>query len=104
MKKKVMISQPMSGFTDEQIRETRDKAIKWINDNDYELINSYFPDYVNDNDETVKHKPVDYLSRAIYVLSKSDILLMCPGWEDARGCKAEKYVADAYDIEVVYLE
>lgn len=104
MIKKVMISQQMSGLTHEQISAVREKAMKWIGDNGYDFINSYFPDYNNEDDETIIHKNVDYLGRAISTLGKADILYMCKGWEDARGCRVEKFVAETYDIEIIYEE
>ena len=55
MIKKVMISQPMSGLTHEQISAVREKAMKWIGDNGYDFINSYFPDYNNEDDDTIIH-------------------------------------------------
>jgi hypothetical protein len=29
---------------------------------------------------------------------------MCPGWENSRGCKCEKYVAETYGKEILYME
>lgn len=37
MSKKVMISQPMAGLTDEQIVEARNKAIEFLQSKAYEL-------------------------------------------------------------------
>ena len=42
--KKAMISQPMAGKTEEEIKVTRDKAIKKLNELGYELVNTLFTD------------------------------------------------------------
>ena len=104
MKKKVMISQPMSGLSLAEIEKTRNGVLSWIQKNGYEFINSYFPDYNNTDNDEITHKAVDYLGRALQVLSKADILYMCKGWESARGCVVEHKVAELYDIEIVYEE
>lgn len=42
--KKAMLSQPMAGKTDEEIAETRERAIKFLKSLDYEVINTLFTD------------------------------------------------------------
>ena len=37
--KKAMFSQPMSGLSEEQIVEARNKAVKFFGENDFELVN-----------------------------------------------------------------
>ena len=41
---KAMLSQPMAGKTDEEIRETREKAIKVLRERGYEIVNTLFTD------------------------------------------------------------
>lgn len=41
---KAMLSQPMAGKTDEEIRGTRDKAIKALKEKGYEIVNTLFTD------------------------------------------------------------
>ena len=43
--KKAMISQPMNSLTDEEIIEIRQKAIKYLKDNNYIVVNTYFDKY-----------------------------------------------------------
>lgn len=102
MKKKVMISQPMSGLPLNEIEKTRNEVLFWIQKNGYEFVNSYFPDYNNTHIDEITHKNVDYLGRALQALAKADILYMCKGWEDARGCVIEHKVAELYNIEIIY--
>lgn len=42
--KKAMLSQPMAGKTDEEIVATREKAIKALEANGYEIVNTLFTD------------------------------------------------------------
>ena len=104
MQKKVMISQPMSGLSAEHIKATRAKVMKYIEDNGYEFHNSYFPDYDNEDDEDIRFKPIDYLGRALQAQARADILYMCKGWEDAKGCRVEKMAAELYGMEIIYEE
>lgn len=39
---KAMLSQPMAGKTDEEIKETREKAIKVLQEKGYEIVNTLF--------------------------------------------------------------
>ena len=41
---KAMLSQPMAGKTDEEIIETREKAIKVLQEKGYEVVNTLFTD------------------------------------------------------------
>ena len=42
--KKAMLSQPMAGKTDEEIAETRNKAIKTLTERGCEIVNTLFTD------------------------------------------------------------
>ena len=41
---KAMLSQPMAGKTDEEIRATREKAIAVLKEKGYEIVNTLFTD------------------------------------------------------------
>lgn len=41
---KAMLSQPMAGKTDEEIKTTREKAIKVLKEKGYEIVNTLFTD------------------------------------------------------------
>ena len=41
---KIMISQPMNGFTEEQIVETRNRFLKFAENEKIEVVNTYFQD------------------------------------------------------------
>ena len=44
--KKIMISQPMNGFTYEQIVETRNRFLEYAKKENLEVVNTYFTDEV----------------------------------------------------------
>ena len=98
--KKLFISQPMNGKTNEEILAVREKAIDSAKKNlgdDVEVIDSYFEDY-NPANGCV---PLKYLSKSLELLADADIAYFAKGWEDARGCRIENQCAIAYGIEVI---
>lgn len=95
---KVFISQPMRGLSEREIKLNREKAvenIKKLYGNDIEIIDNYF-----DSDE----KPLFKLGKSIELLSKTDIIYLCKGWNKARGCKIEYMCASDYDIKIIFEE
>ena len=94
--KKIFISQPMRGRSDEEILKEREnlveKAKKYFND-DIEILDSYFADY-NGN-------ALGFLAKSIEVLSHADIALFGKGWENARGCVIEHKCCEEYGIEII---
>lgn len=97
---KVFISQPMSGKTEKEIREERDKAFALIKKGheEYELIDSLIQE---DLDET--HHGLKYLSRSIDMLDDAVGAWFLEGWQDARGCRIEHACCVAYGIPTYYL-
>lgn len=86
---KIMISQPMRGKTNEQIRKEREELIKQLESEGHEVI-----DTVLDISEC--KSPIYYLSKSIELLDKADAVIFMKGWENARGCKIEYQVASEY--------
>ena len=99
--KKIFISQPMSGLSDEEILKAREeiliKAEKKIGE-PVELIDSFIEDYPG---EINKHIPVFYLGKSIQFLSQADIAYFGGDWRNARGCKIENEIAKQYGIEII---
>nr|DAN99873.1 MAG TPA: N-deoxyribosyltransferase [Caudoviricetes sp.] len=105
---KVMISQPMAGKTPEEIVETRDRAIEFLEKNGYEVVNTLFTDewYSKSamKDGGVVNKPLCYLAKSLENMSLCDVAYFCKGWERARGCRIEQEAAKAYGLIVMYEE
>ena len=99
--KKIFISQPMRGLSDEEILKAREeiliKAEKKIGE-PVELIDSFIEDYPG---EINKHIPVFYLGKSIQFLSQADVAYFGGDWRNARGCKIEHEVAKQYGIEII---
>jgi hypothetical protein len=89
---KVMISQPMRGKTNEQIREERKELIKKLELEGHEVIDTVIAEEPPKNiDEAIY-----YLSKSIEFIANADAIVFMPGWEEARGCKIEYCVAKEY--------
>ncbi len=105
---KAMISQPMAGKTPEEIVETRNRAIEFLEKSGYEVVNTLFTDvwYTESSmkDRGVVNKPLCYLAKSLENMSLCDVAYFCKGWERARGCRIEHDVAKAYGLIVMYEE
>ena len=99
--KKLFISQPMRGFSDEEMLKAREeiliKAEKKIGE-PVELIDSFIEE---DLKEINKSIPVYYLGKSIDFLSQADIAYFGEGWKNARGCKIEHEIAVQYGIDIL---
>ncbi len=96
--KKLFISQPMNGKTDEEILKVREKAIKSAESKlgeKVEVIDSFFQNAPHDA------KPLWFLGKSLELLSTADVVYFAKGWEEARGCKIENMCAIEYGIDLV---
>ena len=96
--KKLFVSQPMAGKTDEEILSVRKLAIKQAQEvvgEDVEAIDSFFQDHPTFD------KPLKYLAASIALLADADIAYFVKGWHDARGCLIERMCAAAYGIKII---
>lgn len=93
--KKLFISQPMKGKTDEEILKEREKAIrsaeKQVNET-VEVIDSFFQAAPADA------KPLWFLGKSLELLASADVAYFAKGWNEARGCKIEHTCAVEYGI------
>lgn len=101
--KYAMISQPIRGLSEEEIGKTRDAAIKDLQSRGYVVLNTCF-----NNDELPGplggNIPMRFLSKSLATMSLCTAVYFCKGWDNARGCKVEHAVADAYGLEMLYEE
>lgn len=96
--KKLFISQPMKGKTDEDILAVRKKAIQSAKEKlgeDVEVIDSFFQGAPADA------RPLWFLGKSLELLSTADVAYFAKGWEDFRGCRIENKCAIEYGIEIV---
>ena len=94
---KIMISQPMKGKTNEQIREQRAGLVTRLQEEGLEVVDTVFENAPADEDIAIY-----MLSQSIRYIGKVDAVYFMKGWEKARGCKIEHEVAVQYGKQVFY--
>ena len=106
--KKAMLSQPMAGKTNEEIIATRERAIRLLEENGYEIVNTLFTDewYSKEKmtERGVVQIPLCFLAKSLENMSLCHAVYFCKGWENARGCRIEHEAAIAYGLEILYEE
>ena len=106
--KKAMLSQPMAGKTNAEIVSARDRAIRVLRENGYEIVNTLFTDewYSKEKMEErgVVQIPLCFLAKSRENMSLCHAAYFCKGWENARGCRIEHEAAKAYGLEILYEE
>ena len=104
--KKAMLSQPMRDKTDEEIIETRNKAIKVLEEKGYEVINTLFTDewysHESMSERGVVNIPLCFLAKSLENMSLCDAAYFCKDWENYRGCRIEHEAAKEYGLEIIY--
>lgn len=95
---KIMISQPMRGKTEEQIKAERKEIVDKFNKMHIEVINTLFTEETPENCNTA----VFYLGKSISAMKDVDAIYMCDNWREARGCVIEHEVATKYGIKILY--
>lgn len=104
MSKKVFLSLPMSGRTNEEIAiQMQEMQVKFEKDHpgeQYEFVSNYIAIV----DPEIKHQKVALLSIAIGKLADCDCIYFGKGFQDARGCLVEDYIAAHYGIERIFEE
>lgn len=96
--KKLFISQPMNGKSDEEILSVREKAIEAAKKRvgePVEVIDSFFQSAPADA------RPLWFLGKSLELLATADVAYFAKGWDSARGCKIEHTCATEYGIDVI---
>ena len=106
--KKAMLSQPMAGKSEDEIIETREKAIKVLKEKGFEIVNTLFTDewYSKEKmaERGVVQIPLCFLAKSLENMSLCHAAYFCNGWKNARGCKIEHEAAKAYGLDIIYEE
>ena len=93
---KLMISQPMHGKSNEQIKMERESLVKELEAQGHEVIDTVF-------DFDIDKSGVWYLAKSIEAMEDVDGVVFMPGWNQTRGCIIENQVALAYNKFVKYV-
>ena len=103
--KKAMLSQPMAGKSDDEIVNTRNRAIAELEKRGYEVINTLFTDewYSKEKmaERGVVNIPLCFLAKSLESMCLCHTAYFCKGWEKTRGCKIEHEAAVAYGLEII---
>lgn len=103
--KKAMLSQPMAGKTEEEIIATRERAIKFLASNGYEVINTLFTDEWYSKEQMMERGvvqfPLCFLAKSLESMSLCHAVFFCKGYDKARGCIIEFDAAVAYGLEII---
>lgn len=94
--KKLFISQPMRGLPKEHILFERHKAkiaAEKVVGESLELIDSLL--------DECSRGPIWCLGRSICMMQYADVAYFVYGWQNARGCRIEHEVAEAYGIQTI---
>lgn len=89
---KIMISQPMRGKTNEQIREEREELVRRLQEEGHEVIDTIFTEDAPKDCDTA----IYYLAKSIEAIGKVDAVVFMKSWQEARGCRIEHQVAVDY--------
>ena len=103
MKKIAMLSQTMGGKTEQEILQTREKAVAALTEKGYEVLNTYFNDKEQDlTEKGIENVPLYHLAKSLKYMSKCHAVYFCKGWENARGCRIEHEAAKVYGLDMIY--
>lgn len=103
---KAMLSQPMAGKSDEEIINTRNRAIAALTERGYEIVNTLFTDewysQKSMKERGVENIPLCFLAKSLENMSLCHAAYFCKGWEETRGCRIEHEAAKAYGMTIIY--
>jgi len=107
MKKKIYISLPIAFQEDtvyQRNKEAKDYLIKKYCHYDYisPIDNNKIDDEALGNHLELE-RTAYYMGKDIEQVILCDAILMCPGWENSKGCKVEKFTAETYGKEILYM-
>ena len=95
--KKVFVSQPMRGKTEDEILSARETALKRLKENigPFELIDTYFAEFNGNR--------LQFLGKSISEgLALADAALFIGDWENFDGCRCEQFIAAQYGVPCYY--
>ena len=106
-KVRVFISQPMSGYTEEQYLETRKEAEAEIDSYfanatsfTYEIVSTYYDKEAKDA-EKMKYPKIYRLGHALMVLASCEYIYFAGNWKDKRSCVVEFIVSRMFGVYII---
>ena len=107
-KKKIYISLPIA-FQEDTVYKRNECAKTYLEMNypKYEYISPIDANHIDDEalgNHLAIERTAYYMGKDIEQVILCDAILMCPGWENSRGCKVEKFTAETYGKEGLYMK
>lgn len=82
-----------------KVREIAQNKLQTLfSDEGISIIDSFIPAMYFDKN----NNPIVGLGTCITLMGNADLVYMCKGWEESRGCSIERRVAIDYDIPIIY--
>ena len=104
--KKVMISQPMTDKSYEEIAAVKRRFLRYAKDQNMEVVNTLFTDewYSRESMKSrgVVNIPLCFLAKSLEAMATCDCVYFAKGWDTTRGCRLEHEAAVAYKLEIIY--
>ena len=98
---RVMISQPMNGRRNDDIKKEREEIIEQFKKLHIEVIDSLIEDTADPRTYNEYHPALYYLARSIELMGQVDAVYFVDGWQNARGCRIERQIAEEYNIKIL---
>ena len=99
--KKLFISCPMKGRTEEDIRKSMEKMHK-IAEIIFEQELEVIPTYIEDNPPECREQRLWYLGESIKMMARADYFVG-PYYSSYAGCEVEKMAAELYEVPRTYV-
>ena len=108
IKKKIYISLPIA-FQEDTVYDRNNQAKEYLNKyyKHYDYVSPIDSNHIDDEalgNHLAIERTAYYMGRDIEQVILCDAILMCPGWENSKGCKVEKFTAETYGKEVLYMK
>lgn len=94
----VMISQPMRGKSEAQIRRERMELEELLAARNDVVVDTVLTDTISSN---IKNAALVCLGESLKIMAKCDAVVFMPGWNMARGCILEHQAAKDYGLLLV---
>ena len=93
---RAFISQPMTGHSEEEVAATRKRAETAVRKLGYEPAEQVFA-----KGDWCLAFQLQQLGEAYKVMSGCDLVYLCSGWRNSKGCRMEELAAWAYGIKIM---
>lgn len=93
----VMISQPMNGKSNFEIKNERKNVVEKLNKLHIDVLNTVFEEEAPVN----SNQGAYFLAKSIDAMSRVDAVYFMKDWQNARGCRIERQVAKEYGIKIL---